>query len=136
MDLVKSLKVGNVTYNGVMASAVDQDRLLSLLTAHIMERAVVCARQGDKLDDAVLIPMFMAMPHPVKDQVAGILMKQVAIQGAAGLIDLDSFRGRLVEYNTLLAQLLMFNLGDFFNWLPSVVADGQLGATDPGDKAR
>lgn len=122
MSVVKSFTVGNTTYNVVMASAVKQDELLSLLTTPIMERAYGAARKGVPMDDAVLVPMFMAMPHTVKHQVAAILMNQVAIVGGNTLVTVDNFAGKMVEYNTLLAQILRFNLSDFFDWLSNAVA--------------
>ena len=46
MSNVKSFTVGNATYNAVMASAVKQDELLSLLTGTIMERGLAAMRLG------------------------------------------------------------------------------------------
>jgi hypothetical protein len=130
MSQVKAFAVGAKTYNAAMASAVRQDELLSMLTAHLMERAIVAAQAGKELDDAVLGPMFMAMPHASKVKVTDILLNQVFIAGTQIPVTIEDFSGRMVEYNQLLAKLLRFNLSDFFEWLPSVlVAEGQTAAT-------
>lgn len=125
MSNVKQFTVGGVTYNAAMATAVDQDRLLSLLTAPIMERALGAAKLGKNLDDAVLVPMFMAMPNGMKTQTAQILIGRVTVAGGAVPVTVEDFGGRMVHYNTLLSQLLVWNLSDFFDWLPAVLVDAQ-----------
>lgn len=125
MSMVKSFTVGGVAYNAVMATAVKQDELLSMLTAPIMERSVHAARAGIDIDEKVLAPLFMAMPHDLKSKVAAILMGRVVINGTDRVVTLEDFGGKMVHYNTLLAQLLQWNLADFFDWLPSVLADAR-----------
>lgn len=122
MSQVKSFKVGKSQYNAGMASAVDQDKLLSLLTGAIIERAMVAAKSGFEIDDAVLVPMFMAMNHALKCQVAELLMGKVVVNGTDRAVSVSDFGGKMVEYNSLLAQLLRWNLSDFFDWLPSVLS--------------
>ena len=131
MSNVKSLTVGNVTYNAVMASAVKQDELLSLLTGTIMERGLAAMRLGGELDDRVLVPMFMSLPYDVKTRAAAILMCQVVIHGGSVPVTVDSFAGQMVNYNTLLAQLLQWNLADFFTWLDNVLKDARPPAVNP-----
>lgn len=131
MSQVKAFTVGAKTYNAVMASAVKQDELLSLLTAPLMERALAAAQVGKEMDDAILGPMFMSMPHVTKTKIAEILMNQVFIAGTSIPVTVEDFSGRMVEYNQLLAKLLRFNLSDFFDWLPSVlVAEDQTAAPE------
>lgn len=125
MSNVKQFTVGGVVYNAAMATAVDQDRLLSLLTAPIMERSLGAARLGKELDDAVLVPMFMAMPNGMKTQTAQILIGRVTVAGGTTPVTVEDFGGRMVHYNTLLSQLLVWNLSDFFDWLPVVLADAR-----------
>lgn len=121
MSQVQSFTIGGKMYNAAMASAVKQDELLSILTGAIMERGVAAAQAGHELTDEVLAPMFMAMPTVGKSRVASILMAQVFIDGTQIPVTIADFSGRMVEYNQLLAQLLRFNLSDFFEWLPSVL---------------
>lgn len=122
MSQVQSFTIGDTTYNAAMASAVKQDELLSILTGAIMERGLAAAREGQELTDEVLAPMFMAMPTAGKTRVAAILMGQVFVNGTQIPVTIEDFSGRMVQYNQLLAQLLRFNLSDFFVWLPSVLA--------------
>lgn len=123
MSNVKSFTVGNATYNAVMASAVKQDELLSLLTGTIIERGLAAMRLGGELDDRILVPMFMSLPHDIKTRAAAILMHKVVINGGSVPVTVESFAGQMVNYNTLLAQLLQWNLADFFTWLGSVLSD-------------
>ncbi len=122
--MIKSFTVGNVTYNAVMASAVKQDELLSLLTAALMERGVALASMGQALGDEALVPMFMAMPAERKQAVAAILMHKVVIAGTEQMVSVADFSGRMVEYNRLLANLLRWNLTDFFDYMHAEVLSG------------
>lgn len=122
MSYVKQFTVGGCSYNAVMASAADQDKLMSLLSAALIERAVAMARQGQTIGQDVVVPMFMAMPHDRKSQVAAILMGNVKVNGSDIKVDIEYFRNKLVQYNQLLCELLVWNLGDFFDYLLTVVS--------------
>lgn len=119
----KSFQIGGKVYNASMASAIDQDKILSLLTAPVMERSLAAAREGIELGNNVLVPMFMAMPTDVKNQVAVVLISKAVLHGETRNLTVDDFHGKMVEYNSLLAELLRWNLSDFFAWLPDVLKD-------------
>lgn len=123
MSQVKAFTVGAKTYNAAMASAVKQDELLSMLTAELISRAMVAAKIGKTVDDNIVMTMMMGMQYGVKQQIAGIIMNQVFVAGTSIPVTVDDFSGRMVEYNQLLAKLLIFNLGDFSSWLQSAIAD-------------
>lgn len=114
---VKSFIIGGVQYNAAMASAVDQDRLMSLLSAGLIERSLTAAATGKDLDNNILVPMFMAMPQAVKAQVAEVLTAKVLINGTTQAVTASDFGGKMVQYNQLLSELLRWNLADFFDWL-------------------
>ncbi|NWC11881.1 hypothetical protein HX776_24145 [Pseudomonas agarici] len=116
---VKPFTIGGVQYNAAMASAVDQDRLMSLLSGAVLERFATAAQAGIEVDDQVLCSMFMSMRQDVKGQVAQVLMSKVLINGTDRPVTVADFGGRMVQYNQLLAELLRWNLSDFFDWLPS-----------------
>lgn len=125
---VKSFTVGGVQYNAAMASAVDQDRLMSLLSGAVLERFATAAQAGIEVDDQVLCSMFMSMRQDVKAQVVQILMTRVFINGTERAVTVADFGGKMVQYNQLLSELLRWNLSDFFDWLPS----GAKGARQEG----
>lgn len=125
---VKPFTIGGVQYNAAMASAVDQDRLMSLLSGAVLERFATAAQAGIEVDDQVLCSMFMSMRQDVKAQVVQILMTRVFINGTERAITVADFGGKMVQYNQLLAELLRWNLSDFFDWLPS----GAKGARQEG----
>lgn len=125
MSQVKAFTVGPKTYNAVMASAVKQDELLGMITAPLMERALGAAQMGKVLGDDIVAPMFMAMRVEVKQKIVDILMTQVFVAGTQIPVTVDDFSGRMVEYNQLLSKLLMWNLGDFSQWLQSVLVDAK-----------
>ena len=125
---VKPFTVGGVQYNAAMASAVDQDRLMSLLSAAVLERFATAAGAGLEVDDQMLCAMFRSMRQDVKSQVAQMIMARVLINGTERPVTVADFGGKMVQYNQLLSELLRWNLSDFFDWLPS----GAKGARQPG----
>ena len=116
---IKSFTIGGVQYNAAMASAVDQDRLMSMLSGAVLDRFATAAQAGIEVDDQVLCSMFMSMRQDVKAQVVQVLMGKVFINGTELPVTVADFGGRMVQYNQLLAGLLRWNLSDFFDWLPS-----------------
>lgn len=125
---VKAFTIGGVQYNAAMAGAVDQDRLMSLLSAAVLERFATAAGAGLEVDDQMLCAMFMSMRQDVKAQVAQMIMARVLINGTERPVTVADFGGKMVQYNQLLSELLRWNLSDFFDWLPS----GAKGARQPG----
>lgn len=122
---VKSFTVGGVQYNAAMASAVDQDRLMSLLSAAVLERFATAAAAGLEVDENVLCSMFMSMRQEAKAQAVQMLMGRVLINGTERTVSVADFGGRMVQYNQLLAELLRWNLSDFFDWLPSAAKNAR-----------
>lgn len=121
----KPFTIGGVQYNAAMASAVDQDRLMSMLSGAVLERFATAAQAGIEVDDQMLCAMFMSMRQDVKAQVAQVLMGKVLINGTERPVTVADFGGRMVQYNQLLAGLLRWNLSDFFDWLPSGARDAR-----------
>lgn len=122
---VKAFTIGGVQYNAAMASAVDQDRLMSLLSAAVLERFATAAQASVEVDSNVLSMMFMSMRQDVKSQVAQMIMGKVVVNGTDRPVTVADFGGRIVQYNQLLAELLRWNLSDFFDWLPSAAKDAR-----------
>lgn len=127
---VKPFTIGGVQYNAAMASAIDQDRLMSLLSAAVLERFATAAGAGLDIDEKVLSAMFMSMRQDIKTQVAQMLMARVLINGTERSVSVADFSGKMVQYNQLLAELLRWNLSDFFDWLPSAEKDARQGAAE------
>ncbi|MGL4545202.1 MAG: hypothetical protein ACRCUU_06515 [Plesiomonas sp.] len=125
---VQQFTIGNTTYNAATASAVEQDRLLSLLTGSVMERGFAAAMKGLPLDEKVLVPMFMSMPSDLKQQVSSVLIAKCVIAGGTQAVTVADFSGRMVEYNKLLCALLLWNLADFFTYLDDVLNDARQAA--------
>ena len=122
---VKPFTIGGVQYNAAMASAVDQDRRMSLLSGAGLERFPTPAQAGIQVADQGLCPMFMSIPQTVKAQVAQMLMARVFLNGTERAVTVADFSGKMVQYNQLLAGLLRWNLSDFFDWLPSGAKDAR-----------
>ena len=131
MSNVKSFTVGNATYNAVMADADSQVKLTSLLSGTIMKRGFDAMQAGGEVDDRFLISLFITLPYDIKTRAAAILMHKVVINGGSVPVTVESFAGQMVNYNTLLAQLLQWNLADFFTWLGDVLKDARPPAVNP-----
>ena len=123
--------MGNLTVNAAMASAVQQDELLSLLSATLLSRAATAAQVNAEMGEQILIPMFMAMPQQLKKQVVGLITQKVLVAGTETPVTVNDFGGKMVEWNTLLSQLILWNLEGFFIWLDNAVKSVSPPAADP-----
>lgn len=121
MSNTTQITVADTTYNCAMASAMQQDEILSLLSSTLMQRYFEGARNGVPFDQNVLVPLVMSLPYQVKTHVAKALMEKVFVNGTTIPVSVKDFAGHMVEYNELLAKLVEFNFADFFSWLQSVV---------------
>lgn len=130
MSHVKTFTVGNLTVNAAMASAVQQDELLSLLSATLLSRAATAAQVNVEMGEQILIPMFMSMPQQLKKQVVGLITQKVMISGTETPVTVNDFAGKMVEWNTLLSQLILWNLEGFFSWLDAAVKSASPPAAD------
>lgn len=117
----KSFTVGSISVNAAMASAIAQDEVLSVISSEIIQRAAVAARGGLEMGEKILVPMFMAMPSQAKQRVVNVLLERAFVSGTERKVSVADFQGRMVEYNTLLAQILLWNFEDFFTWLSDAV---------------
>ncbi|UTC26024.1 tail assembly chaperone [Phage vB_KsaM-C1] len=120
---VKSFQIGSLTINAAMASALEQDEALSLIGSGIIQRAAELARAGEQTGEQMLTAMFLSMPHQVKQRVSNILLSKALTAGTNTPITVNDFQGKMVQYNTLLAQLTLWNFDDFFIWLGDAVKE-------------
>lgn len=114
---VKSFVVGNTTYRAAMASAFDQDKILSLLTGTVAERAMTARMIDTPLDTAFISSVIQALPHGVKSEVAGMLLSKCFVADTTAPVTVKDFQGRMMEYNRLLGELWVWNFDDFFTYL-------------------
>lgn len=121
MSHVKQFTVGNLTVNAAMASAVQQDELLSLLSASLLSRAATANQLGAGMGDKILVPFFLSMPQQLKKQVVSLLTERVVIAGSETPVSVKDFSGKMIEWNTLLSQLILWNLEGFFSLLDDAV---------------
>lgn len=123
MSLTKSFTVGEVNVNAAMASAIEQDEVLSIVSSEMISRAAIASRNGLEMGEAILIPMFMSMPSQAKQRVAGVLLSRCFVSGGTRKLTVADFQSKMVDYNTLLAQLTLWNFADFFTYLSDAVRD-------------
>lgn len=121
MSLPKSFIVGSLSVNAAMATALEQDEVLSLISSEVIHRASVAARNDIAFGEQVMVSMFLSMPSQAKQRVASILLGRCFVTGTERKISVAEFQGKMVDYNTLLAQLTLWNFEDFFTYLSDAV---------------
>ena len=127
MSLVKSFKVGDVAVEAIQPSAVLQDELLGLMTTKIYVAAQVAAKAGTDLGVKECAFMLMTIPAAEKRRMTEILTDGVTIAGSNGKVKVSvkDFQGKMVLWNTLLAELLLWNFADFFDYLSADLAQSR-----------
>lgn len=117
MSSVKTFTIGGESYNVARATAVQQDEALSILTAPLVERmAKYGADKSQPVDEDLIFAMSMAMPYSLKKILDGLLLTRVTRSGEQNPITIRDFDGRIMDYNRLRAQVLIWNFEDFFTY--------------------
>ena len=111
---IKSFQIGSLNINAALPSALEQDEILSLIGADIIQRAAIMARQGEQAGEAMLTSMFLSMHHQVKHRVATLLLSKAIVTGTKTPLSIADFQGKMIEYNTLLAQLTLWNFDNIY----------------------
>ena len=122
MSQVKSIQVGNTTYNVVQASAKAQKKLMTLIGGKITLNS---ALSGSQIDIPMLKGALVTSSEQLLDEVAEIVLWKTVISGGDKLVTIDNFQGGMNDYFTLLAEAINFNLADFFIWLDVVNAENR-----------
>lgn len=114
MSQIKSVTINSKTFNIAQAPALEQKRLMLLLGGKIAFNSN--AADAD-IDVKLLVGALMTLPEETFDKVSNIVLYKTFLSGAQTPIDIHSFQGGMVEYFTLVAEAVAFNLNDFFMWL-------------------
>ena len=115
----KTFDIGGRSFTGFMASAVKQDKLLSLLSARLFVVFESAAKLGAEVNERNISIALMSLPSEVKAEVADIKKKKIFPTGTQIRVSAKDFQGQMVQWNQLLAKLLIWNLSDFFDLLRS-----------------
>lgn len=115
----ETFEVDGRSFVGFMASAVKQDELLSLLTARLFVSFQSAAKLGAEVNEKSISITLMSLPSDVKKKVVDILTEKIFLEGTEIRVSAKDFQGKMVEWNRLLAKLLIWNLSDFFDLLRS-----------------
>ena len=111
--------VGSVTYNAATAPAMEQDKVLSLISVKVMQ--TIFSNKPETPAQQSLVPLLLMLPQSVKQEVARILCAKVFIAGQSdNAVSVRDFESRMVEWNQVLSELIVGNFSDFFTWCQSV----------------
>lgn len=127
MSLQKSFVVDGTQVTALQPSAVKQDELLGLLSKNIYMAFQVCAKTGNTLGVKECAFMLMTLEKDIKSRIAEILTESAFLTNGTSQIQVSvkDFQGRMVAWNTLLAELLIWNLSDFFDYLSADLQQGR-----------
>lgn len=131
MSTIQSFTIGSMSINASMPSALEQDEVLSLISYEVTQRAYTAASVKVELGEKVLTTMFMAMPTNYKRRVSDVLLSKAFIAGTQTKVNVADFQGKMVQYNTLLAQLTLWNYEDFFTYLSEDLNAGKPATENP-----
>lgn len=111
---VQTFEINGTSYNVARASAVQQDELLSLLTAPLVAR--LSGTEDGTVDEDMIYFMFLAMPYQQKLAIDKLLLSRVYLADTSVALTVKDFDGKVLDYNRLRAKALIWNLSDFFDF--------------------
>lgn len=135
MAQIETFNVGDRNISAAMASAIKQDELLSLMTARLFVAFQSAAKLGGEVNEKSVTITLMSLPSDVKKKVTDILTEKVFFEGTEIRVSPKDFQGKMVDWNTLLAKLLIWNLSDFFDLLRSDLQSAIQETSNPNQTA-
>ena len=110
----KIFTVDDKRYEVAMASAVKQNELLGLVAQRLFIASDIAKKGGATLNETSVMITLMTSKTEEKTKIEKILLEQAVEVGTSNLISIKDFEGKMVAWNTLIAQVLIWNLSDFF----------------------
>lgn len=135
MAQIETFNVGDRNFAAAMASAIKQDELLSLMTARLFVAFQSAAKLGGEVNEKSVTITLMSLPSDVKKKVTDILTEKVFLEGTEIRVTAKDFQGKMVDWNALLAKLLIWNLSDFFDLLRSDLQSAIQETSNPNQSA-
>lgn len=96
------------------ASALKQNELLSLMSGRVAMAFNTCAQMETALDVKTMALSISTMPVEEKTKMGEILTEKAFFVGGQQ-VSIKDFQGKMLEWHFLLAELLIWNLADFFD---------------------
>lgn len=103
-------------YTIVRASALAQMEVLSVISANVMSRWMLCQEPVDKPVDNFLLPLVISLPFSQKQRLIELLMSNITDKDGV-YADIENFNEKMVEWHELIAEVLYWNLNDFFTYI-------------------
>lgn len=124
--MTKTFTIDGRTFDVAMASAVNQDKILSLLSRTLVMNSLIAKQKGVKIsEDSTLIMMTM-LPSDIKEKIVPMLTEKAFEVGKTVPVTIKDFEGKMVAWNRFLSQLIAWNFSDFFDLLASAELGGEL----------
>lgn len=120
MSTVEQFKIGDKSFNVTRATAVNQKKLMTLIGPRILANSV--ALQGE-IDKEFVFGVLLNSGEKVVDEVADLVLWKTVESGSDVKVSIDTWSGGMVDWFTLLAEAVKFNLQDFFTWLDKKKAE-------------
>ena len=67
--------------------------------------------------------MLTTLPHVVKKRISEVLLSKTFVAGQERKVDVADFAGRMMSFNTLLAELFLWVYADFFDYVQNANKD-------------
>ena len=125
MSLIKTFTAGDTTVNAAMPSAIEQDELLSLVSATFVTYVGnICKNNPDAtIDSKGTALLISALPHHIKQRMSDILLSKVFVASTNTKVTVSDFSGKMMTLNTLLAELFLWVYADFFDYVQNANKD-------------
>lgn len=99
----------------VRASAAAQAEVIGMISEQVMTRWLNSPEPYTKPVETFILPFVLSMPYRVKCELHNLLLSEVHMKDE-GFFDIEHFQNDIMGYHRLLAEVLYWNLEDFFTY--------------------
>ena len=109
-------------YKVVRASALAQAEVLSLLSPSIIQRWSMINEPVVDVVEEFLLLYTIGLPFEIKKKLHTLLLSGMTKDDVYA--DIKDFSGEMMKYHEILAEVIEWNLSDFFTYMDSVHRKG------------
>lgn len=116
MSFIKEVEINGQKYSITRATALKQRELFLLLSGKIiMTKGSIDASKDDVLAVDFLVAVFCTLPPAVFSQIENIVLWKTISNEET--ISVENFQNNMLSYMNLVAEGVIYNLGDFLDYL-------------------
>ena len=115
---ISKVSIGDKKINVSQPSAKDQMEGANLIFPSLITSKIKFDRSD--YDKKLIMMLLITIPNDINEKIGKLLLQKAYLAGTEIPVDIETFKGNILQYVELLSELIQDNYADVFKWLPSL----------------